>query len=451
MPPQLGSLVKTLDAEALKRANSAPKAAKAEKTDKKKGDAEEKEPIPDGKMFETMEKEASKFSAYSLDKINFGMVKTSWGMLQDNGLLMLGMLPYMWDMSLGLAEKMGYIAAESEITVSLIFVGLQFLLDTMIGIPWSLYSTFVLEEKHGFNKQDLKLFVTDLLTSMALTVVIGGPVMAALLKLIVWGGEYFYIYVWAFLLCFSILFLTIFPVYIQPLFNKYEALPEGELKDAIFALAGKLKFPLTALYQVDGSKRSSHSNAYLYGFFNNKRIVLFDTLIKQMTVPELEAVLGHEVGTGARWLPRSWHPFPFNLIINPLLPSPLFRVHSDRSLGTRTRCSDVCYSTDVLLRPVCGVWVLHERAAALSELRLQPSHQAHHGGARALSLNHMGACRQDPVVHDHPQCAVQRVSGRPLLCGEGLRTSPQGKVLMRPLDIVKGRQRSHMPGVKNNV
>jgi STE24 endopeptidase len=86
------------------------------------------------------------------------------------------------------------------------------------------------------------------------------------------------------------------PPLIHTRFNKYEPLPEGELKDAIFALAKKLNFPLTKLFTVDGSKRSSHSNAYLYGFFKNKRIVLFDTLIKQMTVPELEAVLGHEIG-----------------------------------------------------------------------------------------------------------------------------------------------------------
>ena len=159
------------------------------------------------------------------------------------------------------------------------------------------------------------LFVTDLLTTTALTFAIGGPVLAALIKIIKWGGEYFYLYVWAFLLVFSIFFLTIFPVltpsivyeiasrpksehkfqarlfclsfasqiFIQPLFNKYEPLPEGELKDAIFALAKQLNFPLTKLFVVDGSKRSSHSNAYLFGFFNNKRIVLFDTLIKQMT------------------------------------------------------------------------------------------------------------------------------------------------------------------------
>lgn len=184
----------------------------------------------------------------------------------------------------------------AQIYVSLVFMGLNTLFDTATSIPWSLYSTFVVEARHGFNKTTLATFVKDTLMSLALTSVIGAPVLVVLLKLIKWGGEYFYIYVWMFMFAFSLFFLTIFPVFIQPLFNKFTPLEEGPLRDRIYALADKCKFPLTKLFVIDGSKRSSHSNAYMYGFFKNKRIVIFDTLIKQMTAEEVEAVLGHEIG-----------------------------------------------------------------------------------------------------------------------------------------------------------
>mmetsp|Transcript_44567 Transcript_44567/g.90032 ORF Transcript_44567/g.90032 Transcript_44567/m.90032 type:complete len:494 (-) Transcript_44567:100-1581(-) len=295
VPGDLAALVKRLDDEAVKRSKTQPsKETAADSTADKK---EEDKKIEDGKILETMTKEAPKFQAYGIDKMSFGMVKSLWGLLFDNGLLLLGLFPYLWDMAVVVGEYFGYTdPVAAEIPISIIFLGLQTAMDTVLSTPWSLYSTFVVEEKHGFNKTTAKLFVSDLLMGLALSAVIGVPAIWAVLKIIKWGGDYFFVFVWLFLLAFSIFFLTVYPVLIQPLFNKYEPLPEGDLKDAIFALAAKLKFPLTKLFVVDGSKRSSHSNAYLYGFFNNKRIVLFDTLVKQMTVPELEAVLGHEIG-----------------------------------------------------------------------------------------------------------------------------------------------------------
>ena len=110
------------------------------------------------------------------------------------------------------------------------------------------------------------------------------------------GGEQFYLYVWAFTFLFSLFMMTVYPVVIMPMFNKYEPLPAGSLKDQIFALAGQLEFPLTKLFVMDGSKRSSHSNAFMFGFFKNKRIVLFDTLMEQVHDDEILAILGHELG-----------------------------------------------------------------------------------------------------------------------------------------------------------
>jgi len=117
-----------------------------------------------------------------------------------------------------------------------------------------------------------------------------------LINIIKWGGPYFYIWTWSFLLLFSLFMMTIYPNVIAPLFNKFTPLEEGELKNAIEKLAASIHFPLTKLFIVDGSKRSGHSNAYFYGFFKNKRIVLYDTLLQQMELKEIVAVLAHELG-----------------------------------------------------------------------------------------------------------------------------------------------------------
>jgi len=146
------------------------------------------------------------------------------------------------------------------------------------------------------NKTSLHTFVTDTIKSYFLSIVIGLPILCGILFLINLGGDYFYVYVWAFLVCVHIFFLVFYPILIQPLFNKVIPLPEGDLRSAIEALAAREKFPLTKIFTMDGSKRSSHSNAYFYGLFNDKRIVLYDTLINQVTQGELLAVVAHELG-----------------------------------------------------------------------------------------------------------------------------------------------------------
>lgn len=117
-----------------------------------------------------------------------------------------------------------------------------------------------------------------------------------MLKIIKMGGENFYIYLWAFTFCFSVFMMTIVPVVIMPLFNTYEPLEDGILKTRIYELAGRLNYPLKNLFVMDGSKRSSHSNAFMFGFGSNKRIVLFDTLMEQVSNNEILAILGHELG-----------------------------------------------------------------------------------------------------------------------------------------------------------
>jgi len=154
----------------------------------------------------------------------------------------------------------------------------------------------VIEERHGFNKMTMRLYVEDWLKGQVLSIALGFPVMGIIIWVVRSGGPHFYIYAWITVAIITLVMMSIFPT-IQAWFNKFTPLEEGSLKTKIEDLCTKLSFPLTNLYVIDGSKRSSHSNAYMYGFWWNKRIVLFDTLISQ-TTNELDvvAVLGHELG-----------------------------------------------------------------------------------------------------------------------------------------------------------
>ncbi|KAJ2994140.1 CAAX prenyl protease 1 [Globomyces sp. JEL0801] len=231
-----------------------------------------------------------KSSAYGLDKSSFHFVSAFINQVQGIAILHYDFFPLVWNYSNQLLVDFGYIFQ------SILFSSILIVFFTVIGIPISLYQNFVIEARHGFNKQTYGLFFSDTIKSLLLTLGIGMPVLGLALYIIDWAGDNFYFYVWLFLVTFQIFFMAIFPTFIQPLFNKYTALEEGSLKKKIDALAGKLKFPLTKVYVVDGSKRSGHSNAYFYGFFGNKRIVIFDTLLKQCNEEEVIAVLAHELG-----------------------------------------------------------------------------------------------------------------------------------------------------------
>lgn len=175
-----------------------------------------------------------------------------------------------------------------EIGRSIMFSILAMAFNNLVGLPLSLYSTFGLEERHGFNNQTLPFFVKDFAKKIVVSVVITSPIVGLVVKIVQAGGPYFFIWLWVF--CFVVLMflMTIYPMLIAPLFDKYTPLKEGPLRKRIEDLAKRISFPLTKLYVVEGSKRSAHSNAYLYGFFNNKRIVLYDTLIKGYVSPNQE-------------------------------------------------------------------------------------------------------------------------------------------------------------------
>lgn len=177
----------------------------------------------------------------------------------------------------------------------LIYIGVLYLASLVLGLPASLYETFVLEERFGFNKTTPATFVKDLLISLLLSAVIGVPLLAGLFWIFS-NVPQAWLWAWLFFAAFQLALTYFAPSLILPLFNKFNPMPEGELKDAIFACAKKCNFPLTELFIVDGSKRSAKSNAYFTGFGKKKRIALFDTLIESQSTDELVGVLAHEIG-----------------------------------------------------------------------------------------------------------------------------------------------------------
>ncbi len=170
------------------------------------------------------------------------------------------------------------------------------LISSIIDIPTSLYSTFVIEEKFGFNKSTIKVFFIDMLKGAALSVVIGVPLILLVLWLMQSAGSLWWLYAWAALTVFSILMMWAYPKFIAPIFNKFKPLEEGEVLKRITTLLDRTGFNSDGVFVMDGSKRSSHGNAYFTGFGKTKRIVFFDTLLKHLTPTQVEAVLAHELG-----------------------------------------------------------------------------------------------------------------------------------------------------------
>ena len=169
-------------------------------------------------------------------------------------------------------------------------------ISSLIDLPLSFYRQFVIEEKFGFNRMTLKLFVADLVKQTLLGLVIGTPVLLAILWLMAQMGSFWWLYVWLFWCSFNLLILFIYPTWIAPLFNKFSPLDDDALKARIEALLKRCGFATSGLFVMDGSKRSNHGNAYFTGFGKTKRIVFYDTLLSRLQASEVEAVLAHELG-----------------------------------------------------------------------------------------------------------------------------------------------------------
>ena len=198
---------------------------------------------------------------YGLDKSKLAFASSAFSTVKLLTFLLLGLYPRLWELSGELAASIGL--SQSVMAQSLIFFSIEQTLDQLLNVPLSAYKTFVIEQRHGFNQQTVELFITDTIKTLALTILIGCPIVALLLLIIDSAGPHFYLYVTVLVLAIQLLAMAVFPTLIQPLFNKVEALPKGDLRDAIEQLASDVGFPLKKLFQIDGSKRSSHSNAYM--------------------------------------------------------------------------------------------------------------------------------------------------------------------------------------------
>lgn len=238
--------------------------------------------------FETAAENRDRSSSYTLAKSHLHQVDATVEMVVLLLLLTSGLLPWLYRM---FAAHWG-VSIASEAGFVLCVLGLA----TLPGLPLSWYLHFNLEQRFGFNTLTPALWWMDRLKGTLLAAVLSYPMLLVILKMARWAGPDWWFYAWAAVLIFQLLIVLLAPVLILPLFNRFEPLPQGSLKNRLLALAEKAGFHTRGIQVMDGSKRSRHSNAFFTGFGRFRRIVLYDTLISQLNESELEAVLAHEIG-----------------------------------------------------------------------------------------------------------------------------------------------------------
>ncbi|MCY3021002.1 MAG: M48 family metallopeptidase [Planctomycetota bacterium] len=242
------------------------------------------EPVKQAYSPETYERSIS----YALARQRLGHVERVAGSILTLVFLFSGLVPM-------LNESVSHGEFE-PLTHGVAVIAAFLLLNGALGLPLELYATFGLEARFGFNKTTLRTYVLDKLKELLLSLAIGVPFLYGLLALIAESGPLWWLWVALFVIAFQFLMMILFPLVIAPLFNKFAPLPEGELKTQLEELARNCAFAVRGIFVVDGSRRSAHSNAYFAGLGKARRIVLFDTLLQQLSVPETTAVLAHEIG-----------------------------------------------------------------------------------------------------------------------------------------------------------
>jgi STE24 endopeptidase len=236
--------------------------------------------------------EYEKSIQYTLAKGRFARWAELYGRFILLMVLFSGLLQWLDQFAAGMAQQL-FLRPYGHGIIFCLAVGLVFF---VAGLPTGLYSTFALETKFGFNKMTIGLYIADKIKAVILVLAIGIPFLLVIFWLMDGMGRYWWVWAFAFITGFQLLMIVIYPTFIAPWFNKFEPLKEGELRERILALADQVGFKTSGIYAMDGSKRSAHSNAYFTGIGKSKRIVLFDTLIDQMTVEQGLAVLAHEMG-----------------------------------------------------------------------------------------------------------------------------------------------------------
>lgn len=227
--------------------------------------------------------------AYNLDKARFGLISRGLWVILTWAAILSGFFAVVDNLVLTRVEA-------GTLTHSVVYCGVVGLTLFLARIPFSAYGQFVIEGRYGFNQTTVKTFVFDLLKGLALAALFGAPILYLVFWLYQKGGGLWWLWAFGVVFGFELLMAAVYPTVLAPIFNKFTPLPDGSLKDAITALAKKIRFKMSGIFTIDGSRRSSHSNAYFAGMGRMRRIVLFDTLQKQLTEREILAVLGHEMG-----------------------------------------------------------------------------------------------------------------------------------------------------------
>ncbi len=225
---------------------------------------------------------------YSCTKLRFGRLLLAWETLW----LLL------WTLGGGidLVDRWWLAFDYPPIATGILVIFSLTIVAALLGLPFSLYSTFVIEERFGFNKTTFNTWLLDLVKTALLVTLLGVPLLAAILWLMNRAGSSWWIYAWALWMSFSLVMIWAYPAFIAPLFNRFTRLEDGALRERIENLLQRCGFHSQGVYVVDGSRRSAHGNAYFTGFGRNKRIVFYDTLLETLSADEVEAVLAHELG-----------------------------------------------------------------------------------------------------------------------------------------------------------
>ena len=226
--------------------------------------------------------------AYTLAKGTFAEMEDGYNVAVLIIFLFSGVLPWAFRLCSHQSGQSAWAMAAYLFAVGFVM--------SLPSLPFDWHGQFRLEQKFGFNTTTQKIWWMDRLKGLLLAVLLGYPLLVLILKIVEWAGAGWWLWAWAALLAFQFLMLVLAPVLILPLFNKFTPLPEGSLRERLLALAKRTQFRARSIQLMDGSKRSRHSNAFFTGFGRFRKIVLFDTLVQQLTEPELEAVLAHEIG-----------------------------------------------------------------------------------------------------------------------------------------------------------
>ncbi len=232
------------------------------------------------------ENELQKISQYTTDNIGFNLVQTTVSRTLFLFIILSGILPW-------LASSLTQV---NFLLAGLIFFAVPGFLEGVAGLPFDYYHSFVLEDKYGFNTKTLKIWLSDLVKSLIVVIILGSLLLSILLLMLAYAGQTWWVWAWVILLCFQLLLTILYPTVIAPLFNTFTRLEDSELKVRIQRLADEEGLSVKGIYQMDASKRTRHTNAYFSGLGKAKRIVLFDSLIQSHDLEEIVAILAHEIG-----------------------------------------------------------------------------------------------------------------------------------------------------------